>query len=153
MRVDQHRQHAQGRVVLDEAHAAHVGGEVVDDHGVARRSFAGVLVLQIQLQILRLGKTLVPLVEGLDIDGADRRWPCRRRSATRWPPMKPPPPHTTIKSFDSVFMTSFHLIAVLRLRSRDQQRAIQARVPRCLNFIGVITLDYHPRSLAHIRSP
>ena len=28
--VDQHRQHAERLVVLDEAHPAHVGGEVVD---------------------------------------------------------------------------------------------------------------------------
>ena len=35
VRVDQHRQHAQGLVVLDEAHAAHVGGQVVDRAGAS----------------------------------------------------------------------------------------------------------------------
>ena len=71
MRVDQHRQHAQRAVVLDEAHAAHVGCEVVHDGGVARRCLAGVLSLKIELQVLDLREALVPLVERLDIDGAN----------------------------------------------------------------------------------
>ena len=61
VRVDQHRQHAQGAVVFDEAHAAHVGREVVDDGGLAARRLAGLFVLQVQLQILDLGKTLIPV--------------------------------------------------------------------------------------------
>ena len=72
VRVDQHGEHAQGLVVLDEAHAAHVGGEVVDRaraldgvHGRRRcRS-------QVGDEVLDAVGALVPLVERLDVDGAD----------------------------------------------------------------------------------
>ena len=41
--VDQHAEHAERFVVLDEAHAAHVGGQVVDDGSALEGAVAGVL--------------------------------------------------------------------------------------------------------------
>ena len=51
VRVDQHREHAQGLVVLDEAHAAHVGGQVVDVGG----ALGGALAVFRQVQVERRG--------------------------------------------------------------------------------------------------
>ena len=52
MRVDQDAQHAQRFVILDEAHAAHVGGEVVHDGGVRQRLVAGPEVHQVELALV-----------------------------------------------------------------------------------------------------
>src|SRR5690606_24218486 len=55
----QHRERAQGLVVLDEAHAAHVAGEVVDLGGaVADGLAAGGEVGQVPLEVLGLGVAL-----------------------------------------------------------------------------------------------
>ena len=67
MRVDQHREHAERAVVLDESHAAHVGREIVDNGGATQSSFASLLLLQVQLQIFHTGKTLIPVIERFDI--------------------------------------------------------------------------------------
>ncbi len=71
MRVDQHGQHAQGAVVFDEAHAAHVRRQVVDNRRIAGRHVAGLFLLQIHPQVLGLWRKLIPLVERLDVDDTD----------------------------------------------------------------------------------
>ncbi len=71
VRVDQHAEHAETAVIFDEPHAAHVGSQVVNSLRVLERFVAGVLLLQVELEILRLGESLIPLAEWLDIDGAD----------------------------------------------------------------------------------
>ena len=61
-----------GLVVLDEAHAAHVGGEVVDHRAhPSRAARAGVAKVAGQPQVLDVVEALVPLVERLDVDRAD----------------------------------------------------------------------------------
>jgi hypothetical protein len=42
---------------------------------------------------------LVPLVERLDVDGADLGMAALLQDADEWPPMKPPAPVTTTRSF------------------------------------------------------
>ncbi len=71
VRVDQHAEHAEGAVVFDEAHAAHVGGEVIDDFGALERFIASGFFLEIELEVFDVGEFLIPLVEGFDVDGAD----------------------------------------------------------------------------------
>src|SRR5207248_11464559 len=66
-------EHAQSLVVFDEAHAAHIGGEVVDGAAVAAAEgfLAGVFQIQIELEIFHFGENLIPLIERLDVDRAD----------------------------------------------------------------------------------
>ena len=69
----------------------------------------------------RRRRTLVPLVERLDVDGADLAWPRCCRTRTRWPPMKPPAPVTTTRSsldIDEPFMRSagIRFSKILRVR-------------------------------------
>ncbi len=71
MRVNEHRQHAECFVAFDEAHATHVGGEIV--HMV--RALDGVVtratLSQIELKIFDAGMQLMPLGKRLDIDGSN----------------------------------------------------------------------------------
>src|SRR5262249_6000947 len=69
--ADQHRQHALGLVGLDEAHAAHVGGEVVDGARPPGGPPAVVQPAKIAHLVLHPGDRLVPLLERLHVDGAD----------------------------------------------------------------------------------
>ena len=71
MGVDEHGEHAQGLVILDEAHATHVGGEIVDFVGASRGSLAVFLEVQIEREIFDIFEALVPLMERLDVDGAN----------------------------------------------------------------------------------
>src|ERR1043166_3721359 len=73
--VDEHREHAERAVVFDEAHAAHVGGEIVNDGRVLQRLFAGVLFLEIELEIVDVGEALVPFVERFQVHGPHVRVP------------------------------------------------------------------------------
>ncbi len=68
MRVDEHRQHAKCLVGLDEAHSAHVGGEVEDVARSLQRLAAGIEIAQVQHSVVRLVKDLEPLVDGFHID-------------------------------------------------------------------------------------
>ena len=70
--VDQNREHAERPVVLDKAHAAHVGGEIVDQRRAFERFFAGFLFAEIEHDIFDIVELLVPLAQGLDVDGANR---------------------------------------------------------------------------------
>ncbi len=71
MGVDEHREHAGGLVVLDEAHAAHVGGEVEDLLDAVDRGPAGAELAQVEDEVLGAGVHLVPLAERLDVGRAD----------------------------------------------------------------------------------
>ena len=91
---DQHRQHAQRLVVLDEAHAAHVGGEVVDHVDAVAGALARRQVLKVGASVVDVVEALVPLVTGTRSTPRMSSTPRSRRRATRWPPMKPPAPVT-----------------------------------------------------------
>ena len=69
--VDEHREHAQGLVVLDEPHATHVGGEVEDIAGAHERIVAGGGILHVGDDDLGPIIDLVPLRERLPVDGPD----------------------------------------------------------------------------------
>ena len=71
VRVDEHREHAQGLVVLDEAHAAHVGREVEDRVGALDGGVAVALEVEIEDEVLDVGEPLVPTGLGFAVDGAD----------------------------------------------------------------------------------
>jgi hypothetical protein len=69
--VDQDAQHAERLVVLDEAHAAHVGREVEDLVDAVHGALAGLLVAQVENHVLGALVELVPVLEGLHVDTAD----------------------------------------------------------------------------------
>ncbi len=69
--VGEDAQHAKGFVVLDEAHAAHVGSELEDDFGACGGPEAALFVLEIEGEAFYVIGYLVPLVQGFDVDGAD----------------------------------------------------------------------------------
>ena len=69
--ADQHRQHALGLVGLDEAHAAHVGGQVVDHPGALGGGPAGLEQGEVAHLVLDARRLLVPLAERLHVDAAD----------------------------------------------------------------------------------
>jgi hypothetical protein len=71
MSVDQDAYHTERFVVFDEAHPAHVGGEIVDKIDIFDRAFAAFFVAEIELQIFRLGKHLKPFLKRFHIDRAD----------------------------------------------------------------------------------
>ncbi len=56
---------------LDEAHAAHVGGQVVDHAGALGGGPAGLEQGEVAHLVLDAGRLLVPLGERLHVDGAD----------------------------------------------------------------------------------
>src|ERR1700689_356348 len=70
VRVDQDGQHAQGFVVLDEAHAAHVGREVVNLVHALRGGFTIRFFVEIEGEILDVAKALIPLVDRANISVA-----------------------------------------------------------------------------------
>src|SRR5690606_42151741 len=69
VRLDQHAQHAGGLVALDEADAAHVGGQVEDAVRALDCPPAGVAVGQGEDGGPGRRVDLVPRVERLDVDG------------------------------------------------------------------------------------
>ena len=71
MRVDEHRKHAERFVVLDEAHAAHVCGKLVDLIHAVACGVTGVLLLQIGNDVVRRVMYLIPLLVGLDVHAAN----------------------------------------------------------------------------------
>jgi hypothetical protein len=58
-------------VAINEAHAAHVRGKLIDDGGTFGHGAAILLVLQVKAQILRAIDALMPRMERLVVDGAD----------------------------------------------------------------------------------
>ena len=73
VRVDEDRAQALDAVALDEAHAAHVGGQVVDLDRPLAGPGAVVADADVEDEVLDAGGPLVPLVEGLLVDGPDAR--------------------------------------------------------------------------------
>src|SRR5208283_3193539 len=71
MCVDQHRKHAKGFVFLDEAHAAHVGGQIVNITRALGGSLTILLVVEIQREIFNVPESLVPMIERLDVNSAN----------------------------------------------------------------------------------
>jgi hypothetical protein len=59
--INQHTEHTQGFVVLDEAHAAHIGGEIVNDMSTLQRRVAIPQVFEIEDEIIDLVKDLIPI--------------------------------------------------------------------------------------------
>ena len=57
--------------MFDEAHAAHIRGEVVDFVRALGGNLAVFLEIQIELQILDVREALVPLAGRLSVHGAD----------------------------------------------------------------------------------
>lgn len=72
MRVNEHAQHAERLIVLDEPHAAHIGGQVETDIGALQRGEGTVAIRQVQSEILDVGEPLVPLGGRLAIHGPNR---------------------------------------------------------------------------------
>jgi hypothetical protein len=70
LRVDEDGEHAERLVALDEAHPAHVGGEVHDRRGARGRLVAGGLLAQVEDAVVRVVEELVPLLERLHVDRA-----------------------------------------------------------------------------------
>jgi hypothetical protein len=71
MRVDQHRQHAQCLVGLDEAHATHVSGEIEDVRSPICSLSAILERAKIELTIFHIPEALVPLGGRLGVDSPD----------------------------------------------------------------------------------
>jgi len=69
--IDQHAEHAEAFVELDEAHSTHVGGEVVDPVSAVDGPDAGVFVFEIEGEVFSLREALIPLPLGLFVDRAD----------------------------------------------------------------------------------
>ena len=77
--VDEDRDHARGPVRLDEAHAAHVAGEVVDVADAANCVLARLERAEVGYTVLDAVDHLIPLVERLDVDRAEFVKPSSRR--------------------------------------------------------------------------
>ena len=69
--IDEHAEHAEGFVVFDETHAAHVGGEIVNHFSITADELTGVDALHVHHQIFDVAVELVPVVEGFLIDRTD----------------------------------------------------------------------------------
>ena len=74
-------QHAEGFVVFDEAHAAHVGGELEDDVGACGGLAAVVLVLQVEREVLDVVETWYHSSRGLMSTARMTSTPLASRSA------------------------------------------------------------------------
>jgi len=82
MGIDPHRNHTERLVFLDETHASHIAGEVIDLGDPADRLARVIRAAQIQDELLRLGMNLPPGIEGLDAGSAH----------VTIPPTSPQPP-------------------------------------------------------------
>ena len=68
--IDENRKHAQRLVVLDEPHAAHVGGEVKNLESALGGALAVCPLIQVERKILDIPENLVPLVERFNVNRA-----------------------------------------------------------------------------------
>jgi prepilin-type N-terminal cleavage/methylation domain-containing protein/prepilin-type processing-associated H-X9-DG protein len=71
MRIDEHGEHAKGFVVFDEAHATHIGGEIVNGVGAFESLVASIGEREVELEVFDAGSALIPFIERLDIDRAN----------------------------------------------------------------------------------
>ncbi len=67
MRTGEHIEHATEFVVFDEAHAPHVGSELIDNIRANDRLCAVLFFTQVQGEILDVGIQLEPVFQGFDI--------------------------------------------------------------------------------------
>ena len=116
MGVDQDAAQAFDPEALDETHAAHIGGQVVDFHRAFDRPDAVVFLAQVHAQTFDARHALVPVGQRLLVDGADAGEALGRGSSgSATPAMKPPAPAMTIRS--SLFMVelcvALELISIL----------------------------------------
>jgi hypothetical protein len=72
VRIDEDGQHAQGFVLLDETHSAHVGREIVDLGRAACRDFAVLFQVEVETEIFDVVEALIPLVKRFYVDGTNR---------------------------------------------------------------------------------
>ena len=112
--------HAQRLVVLDETHAAHVGGEIVDVRGNLGSLSASVEPRQIELTTLDISEALEPLGERLRIDSPDVLETASTEVGDEIrPPMKPPAPATTTRpSLSTGASIEAGIVAILRIPKR-----------------------------------
>ena len=61
VRVDEDAEHAEAFVELDESHAAHVGGEIVNPVAAIAGLNVGILLLEIQGVVVGIRESLIPL--------------------------------------------------------------------------------------------
>jgi len=71
MGVHQHTQHAKRFIVMDESHAAHVGGQLENDVKPASSPPARRQIAKVASQIFDVGRRLVPFLQRLNVDRAD----------------------------------------------------------------------------------
>ncbi len=69
--VDQHIDHARPFVAFDEAHTAHVAGEVEDGTNVGDHLLASLAVAKVGHDVLGIRMDLVPPIGRLDVDCSD----------------------------------------------------------------------------------
>ena len=73
MSVDEDAEHAEGAIILDETHSAHVSREIVNDTRAFEGAIAGFFFLQIELLVIDAREKLIPFVEGFDVHRTDVR--------------------------------------------------------------------------------
>ncbi len=56
---------------FDEPHATHIRGEIVDLERPLARLAAGGQIVEVELEVFNVVEHLIPLVEGLDVNGPD----------------------------------------------------------------------------------
>jgi hypothetical protein len=66
--VDKYGEHAESLVSLNETHPSHVGSQVVDVLNVPDGDIAVLAQVEIEREILHVGKPLIPFLERLNID-------------------------------------------------------------------------------------
>src|SRR5579884_4523918 len=71
MSVDEHRQHAERLVVLDESHAAHIRRQIEHLLYPGDRFPAGVDTLQIQHAVVHASESLLPLIQRFHVYSAN----------------------------------------------------------------------------------
>ena len=69
--INEDAEHTEAFVEFDEAHAAHVCGEVVNLVAAVGGLDAGVFEFEVEGEVLGFGEALIPLPLGFFIDGAD----------------------------------------------------------------------------------
>jgi hypothetical protein len=71
VRVGEHVEHTRGLVVLDEADAAHVGGELVNGFDAVGRLHTVVAQAEIELAVVDVFEALIPRRGRFEVDGPD----------------------------------------------------------------------------------
>jgi hypothetical protein len=97
--VDQDAAEAFDAEALDEAHAAHVGRQVVDFHRAFADATAVLLVAHVQAEVFHAGMVLIPLGQRLLVHRANAGEPFLVKYRTSEPPMNPPAPVMTIVEY------------------------------------------------------